>query len=179
MDTTGPRLAMLPIFMLAVSATILIIRALRRRARAVLAIVLGLEALALGVFLLLGVLLEKKVGGDQQGWAVVAIGAAGVTAMGIQNALMRELLATSATTMMMTGNVTQFTIDLTRWLLAEPGDSQRAEARKQLAKTGGVLLGFVCGAALGALGMRHSGFFSLAIPMAVVGVLAALEGRAR
>lgn len=171
---TGPRLAMLPIFMCAVAATVLFIRALRARGRPVLTPVLGIEALALVAFLLAGVCLGPRIGPAHEGWLVTVIGATGVIAMGIQNALMREVLAQSAPTTMMTGNVTQFTIDLTRCLFPDkPTDAaRRAEARRRLAKTSAILLGFVGGAALGALGVQTLGFHCLAVPALSVCALA-------
>lgn len=172
---TGPRLAMLPIFMVAVAATVLIIRWLRQRDRAILAPLLCLEALALAIFLLSGVLLAPQVEHDHGGWAIAAIGACGVVAMGIQNALMREVMSSSAPTTMMTGNVTQFTIDLTNCLLPGSGaqsETSRVQARKRLVKTGGILLGFVAGAALGAVAMRQVGFWSIAVPTLAVCALA-------
>jgi uncharacterized membrane protein YoaK (UPF0700 family) len=83
---------------------------------------------------------------------------------------------------MMTGNVTQFTIDLTRWMFPGPGrdserDSVRSQARKRLGKTGGILLGFIAGAALGALAMHYLGFGCLAVPALTVGALAAAARR--
>lgn len=180
-EGAAARLVMLPIFMLAVSVTVLVAGRLRRLGRPVLAALLWLEAAALGLFLLAGVLLGPSVAQARGGVPIVIVGAAGVVAMGIQTALVREVMTRSAPTTMMTGNVAQFTVDLTQWLVPGEGvdrEARRAQARQRLGKTGGVLLGFVLGAALGALAMHHLRFWSLALPAVVVCALAAISGSA-
>lgn len=180
-EGAAARLLMLPVFMLAVAGTVVVAGVLRARGRPILAPLLWLEAAALVLFLLAGVLLGPSAA-QSRGGAVVLVGAAGVVAMGIQNALMREVMNRSAPTTMMTGNVTQFTIDLTQWLLPGPGadrEARCAQARQRLARTGGILLGFVLGAALGALAMHHLQFWCLLLPAVGVGALAAASsGRA-
>lgn len=173
------RLLMLPVFMLAVAGAVVVAGVLRARGRPILAPLLWLEAAALGLFLLAGVLLGPSIAQARGGGAILIVGAAGVVAMGIQNALMREVLTRSAPTTMMTGNVTQFTIDLTQWLIPEQGadrEARCAQARQRLGKTGGILLGFVLGAALGALAMHHLQFWCLVLPAVGVCVLAVACG---
>lgn len=179
------RLCMLPVFMVAVGLTILFAGSLRARGRsstAILAALLGAEAVALCLFLLVAMRLAPALRREPDGWPILLVGAVGVLAMGIQNALMREVISSSAPTTMMTGNVTQFTIDLTRWLFPDVGhgserDVVRSQARQRLARTGGILLGFIAGAALGALAMHYVGFSCLAAPALVVAALAAVASR--
>ncbi|MFO0576422.1 MAG: YoaK family protein [Polyangia bacterium] len=179
------RLCMLPVFMVAVGLTILLVGRLRARGRssgAILTALLAAEALALGLFLLVALRLAPALRGAPDGWPILVVGAVGVLAMGIQNALMREVISSSAPTTMMTGNVTQFTIDLVRWLFPVEArgparDAVRSQARQRLARTGGILLGFIAGAALGALAMHYVGFVCLAAPALIVAALALAASR--
>jgi uncharacterized membrane protein YoaK (UPF0700 family) len=61
--------------------------------------------------------------------AVALIGALGVAAMGVQNALMKGALKSFSQTTLMTGNLTQFTIDATEWLFPPRSDDRRERAR--------------------------------------------------
>ncbi|MDF2696306.1 MAG: permease, partial [Labilithrix sp.] len=110
-DGVVARLAMLPIFMAAVAATTLGARAVRRKGRSPLAPLLAAMTVALALFWAAGVLLRPQAS-SPDAWAVITIGGTGIAAMGVQNALMREALGTSAPTTVMTGNLTQVTIDL-------------------------------------------------------------------
>jgi uncharacterized membrane protein YoaK (UPF0700 family) len=104
--------------------------------------------------------------------ALIAIGAAGVLSMGIQNGLMRQVLGTIAPTTMMTGNLTQFTIDLVEFGLPTAMDAKsRAAAKQRLAKVGWPLLGFVAGAALGSALTKAFSFWSLSVPTAIAAAL--------
>jgi uncharacterized membrane protein YoaK (UPF0700 family) len=171
------KLAMIPIFMLAVALLTLFARSIGKRGADTLAPLLGLLTLARGLFLAAGVL----AGPDAQSpdsWAVALIGGIGVAAMGVQNALMKGALKTFSPTTLMTGNLTQFTIDLTEYLFPpaladwrERGRLRR-EAGSNALKTGLPILGFMAGAALGAIGTKRYGLGSIALPTLVVGILA-------
>lgn len=166
------RLLMIPIFMLSVAATALIARSLKRRGRSPLATLLGLMTVGLVVFMVAGLVL-RPLAHTSDAWAIGVIGATGVVAMGIQNALMREALGTLAPTTVMTGNLTQLTIDLVDLAsAAPPGDAEatakhRAEIKRRLAKSGVPLAGFFAGAALGAYLTSVAGFWSIALPVFV------------
>lgn len=64
---------------------------------------------------------------------------------------------------MMTGNITQFTIDIVNWI-----SSNTAESRAKLMKSGSVVSGFVFGAAMGALGFSFCHFLSVLFPVAII-----------
>lgn len=83
------------------------------------------------------------------------IGALGVFAMGIQNTLMRTSFSSLPASTVMTGNVTQFLIDLTMRKSLSDADKMR------MRRTGYTLLSFLAGAALGAFGIWRAGFASL------------------
>ncbi len=165
------RLAVIPGFIL---ASLLTTTLLRTRHWS-LARFLGLEALTLLLFTLLGVGLADQLSQD---WALFAIGSAGVFAMGVQNALMREAFGNLAPTTIMTGNLTQFTIDLARLLVIrdhlqhEHPDRQQAEIEQRVSKFGLALLSFTIGAALGAVITAQLGLWSISLPTIAIALLA-------
>jgi uncharacterized membrane protein YoaK (UPF0700 family) len=128
-------------------------------------------AFVLAAFGWLGVALEASVTGPDAP-AIVAIGGAGVAALGIQNALMREALATLSPTTVMTGNLTQLTIDLVALASRGGGASDRDAARTRAGKLAPPLLAFVAGAALGAWATGAFGLASIAAPTVAVAGLA-------
>ncbi len=95
--------------------------------------------------------------------AALAAGLAGAFAMGMQNAVHRLLLPALAPTTVMTGNVTQFVIDVVD--LARTG---APDARERLARMGPAILAFGAGAIGGALCYQLMSFWALAIPAAVL-----------
>jgi uncharacterized membrane protein YoaK (UPF0700 family) len=173
----GVRLAMIPVFILTVLLVTLFTRAIRRRGAATLAPLLTLMTLALAAFGAAGYYLQPYAK-HADALAVGLIGALGVAAMGIQNALMKGALRSFAQTTLMTGNLTQFTIDLTDFLFPiatreNPRERSRArrEAGRHVRKSGLPLLGFVAGAGLGAWATKLYGFLSIGAPVFVVAVL--------
>jgi uncharacterized membrane protein YoaK (UPF0700 family) len=131
-EGVAARLAMLPIFMLSVAASTLGARRIRRRARSPLALLLGTQALSLAAFWVGGVALSPwAVSPDA--WATIAIAGLGVGAMGVQNALMREALGAIAPTTVMTGNLTQVTMDLVEVVMPAPDPCARDAARAHAA----------------------------------------------
>lgn len=165
------KLAMLPIFMVAVALATLIVQAMRRRGADPLVALLALMTAMLAVFWGLGVALAPYADGPDA-WAVIAIGGAGVVALGVQNALMREALGTLSPTTVMTGNLTQFMIDLVQVYSPSTRDAKARASERQasvrgLAKFGWPLLGFVLGAATGAWTTGTYRLWSLSVPTVV------------
>jgi uncharacterized membrane protein YoaK (UPF0700 family) len=171
------KLAMVPIFMAVVCSITLFARRIGKRGAETLAPLLGLMTLALAAFLAAGIF-AAPYAKSADSWGVALIGGLGVAAMGVQNALMKGALKSFSQTTLMTGNLTQFTIDLTECLfppaLADPRERRRIrkDAARAARKTGFPLLAFMCGSALGALGTKMYGLRSIALPTLVVGVLA-------
>jgi uncharacterized membrane protein YoaK (UPF0700 family) len=178
------RLAMIPIFMLAVAATALFARRCRRRGAEPLAALLALMTLALAVFGTTGVALHPWAL-TADGWAVAFIGATGVVAMAVQNTLMRDALSTFCATTFMTGNLTQVTIDLVDILLPAPHTNprtsaeHRTQAKLRLRRFGFPLLGFTIGGAFGAVLTHALGLWSIALPTFVMGALTIVASRRR
>jgi uncharacterized membrane protein YoaK (UPF0700 family) len=100
----------------------------------------------------------------------LAIGTTIVLAMGLQNALMRLDLTALPPTTVMTGNVTQATIDL--MVLWREDGVQRKTARDRLRHMAGPIVAFLLGAATGAGGYAMMGLTSLLLPATVCVVIA-------
>ncbi|HEY9639768.1 MAG TPA: YoaK family protein [Coleofasciculaceae cyanobacterium] len=168
------RLAVILVFIAAVGLTTLITRTRRPR----LSRLLWLETLCLLLFAVVGVLVLPNQTTELLPLNMFMVGSAGVFAMGIQNALMRESLGTLAQTTVMTGNLTQLTIDATRKILirdyrkVENSSAQEREIQQRLVKFGGAVVGFILGAAFGAFFMRIIGFWSILLPVLAVALLA-------
>jgi uncharacterized membrane protein YoaK (UPF0700 family) len=176
------RLAMLPIFMISVAVATVLARATRRDGDAALCPLLGLMTAALAVFCATGVLLQPFMAGPAN-WAVGLVGGTAVAAMAIQNMIMRDALNSWTPTTIMTGNLTQVTIQLVELVVAatEPDSEKRARIRKgaraRLAKFGLPLAGFISGATLSAVLTRQYGFWSVGVPTVVVASLTAWHWR--
>jgi uncharacterized membrane protein YoaK (UPF0700 family) len=178
---TITRLLMLPTFMLTVALTSLLARYARGKQWCVFGVLLTVEAIALTVFLVLGTSFSPALLLDIQDEYVLPIGVSGVVAMAIQNALMKEakgVFKSYIPTTVMTGNVTQFTIDIVQLLSAkfspsETAQAEVAEAWERLGRFCPVLAGF----ALGGFGAAYfillsESWWSLAFPVAIVSMLA-------
>lgn len=107
--------------------------------------------------------------------ASVLIGLLLIVALGIQNALMRTSLAGPVQTTVMTGNVTQLTIDL----LAVSTGRGDGVTRSRITKSWPAVAAFAIGSALGAAGYAWVRFDSLWLAVILVAAAAWLCGRER
>ncbi|WP_430673446.1 YoaK family protein [Klebsiella aerogenes] len=162
------KLLAIPVFMVAVAATTLLIKNRSHITPTFLAGLFLLEILFLLLFGGLGYIWSPFL--DAGGITTLVTGMTGVIAMGIRNATSRLLLASTSPSTMMTGNVTQLTIDLMNWLQA-PG----RESFNSIKKSGSSVLGFLMGAGLGTLGYIYAGFFSVLIPILMILYIAVKE----
>lgn len=166
----------IPVFFAAGVLTTILAELLRRNRRAALAWTLALECLLLASLLALGsaVPLERTPNAPLTLLAAML----GLSAMGVQSAMVRLLLPGVASTNVMTTNTTLFAIDtgelLLGWHGRRRGDAVAAAqydaARSRLAVLVPLGLGFLLGTAGGALGYAIAGLWSL------VAVLALLVG---
>ena len=180
-ESTITRLMMIPVFMVTVACTSLLARYARHKKWPVFAVLLTVEALALAVFLMVGTRLSPSLLLDVQEDLIFPIGMAGVVAMAIQNALMKEAKGTFKSyipTTVMTGNTTQLTIDLVQFLCAKfahPSDASRLEAEEALERLSRVfptIAGFGLGGFAAAYFVLVSEtWWSLVLPLLVVVLL--------
>ena len=99
-----------------------------------------------------------------------------VFAMGLQNAYMRITLGTLPPTTIMTGNVTQATIDALAIVSTSAPAPDRDAAARRFARMWPAIAAFTIGAALGAFGFIVAGLLCLVVPAALCLVLAARFG---
>jgi uncharacterized membrane protein YoaK (UPF0700 family) len=163
------KLLALPVFALSVAATAWAVAALRARRRAPLALLLGVQALLLGVAA--GLAFERPNGSPIDKPAALWMGMLAVAAMAVQNALMRLALAELPPSTVMTGNVTQFVIDLVA--LRSPTDGNaRSAARGRLTRMWPGIAAFIVGSVAAAAAFAAVGLRSLAVPTVLCVALA-------
>ncbi|NJO81022.1 MAG: DUF1275 domain-containing protein [Cyanobacteria bacterium RM1_2_2] len=181
--TTITRLLMIPVFMLSVAATSLLARYARHQKWPVFAVLLTAEAVALTVFLGVGISLSPSLLLDVQEDLIFPIGMAGVVSMAIQNALMKEakgVFKSYIPTTVMTGNTTQLTIDMVQFCCAKLSNSnakvpnpEAEEALERISRVFPTILGFGLGGFAAAyLVLVSETWWSLVLPLIVVLILA-------
>jgi uncharacterized membrane protein YoaK (UPF0700 family) len=153
-----------PVFMLVLGLARLLAAGLEAVGLASLRPLLLLQFLLLVGFLALRVAAGPQIDPN----AVIAIVAPmlGVSAMAVQNALVRISLKGAPSTAVMTTNITQLTMDIGYMLVArDPSDI--AEARNRAKHTWRAVVGFVVGCGLGAWCEAAVGLWSLALPVSL------------
>jgi len=181
--STVTRLLMLPTFMVTVALTSLLARYARQKQWSVFAVLLTAEAIALVVFLIIGTTLSPALLLDVQEEYILPIAMAGVVAMAIQNALMKEshgVFKSYIPTTVMTGNTTQLTIDLVKVLSfklsrspSEASQQEAAEALERMGRFVPVIAGFALGGAAAAVFILMSEtWWSLILPLMAITILA-------
>jgi uncharacterized membrane protein YoaK (UPF0700 family) len=182
-ETTITRLLMLPTFVLTVALTSLLARFSRRQQWCVFGVLLTAEAIALAVFLAMGMALSPDLLFDVQEDLILPIGISGVIAMAIQNALMKEakgVFKSYIPTTVMTGNTTQLTIDVVQFFLSKFASTQtevtQMEASESLERIGRfvpTIAGFALGGLLAACFVLVSeSWWSLSLPLIIISILA-------
>jgi uncharacterized membrane protein YoaK (UPF0700 family) len=163
------RLTVIPTFIAAIIIAGIVARVARRRRANPLPLLLSLMTFALATFCAAGMLLGGLASGPDS-FAVTIISGAGVFAMGIQNALMREALSGLCLTTMMTGNLTQLGIEVVNFFfaMADATPHSRTEvlpdARRRLARFATPVAGFLTGAVTGGYLTHVFGLGSIALP---------------
>ncbi|MEX8194586.1 YoaK family protein [Comamonas guangdongensis] len=128
------------------------------------------EALFLTGFMLAGLWLEPFR--DPGAGTLALTGGLGLVALAIRNTASKTLIKHISPSTMMTGNTTQFGIDLSNYV-RQPGSANR----QAVFKSGSIIVGFVAGAFLGAVLYMHIGFWSVLPFVLAVLYLAGLSFR--
>jgi uncharacterized membrane protein YoaK (UPF0700 family) len=176
-------------FLLAAAAAAAFCIAARDSHRAILPWMLGLEAALLAIFV--GVMLFGPAVRDARDWHGIIAGVFAAMAMGAQSVLVRLLMKDIPQTNVMTGNMTQLGIALSELLMArrrfdrsrrsEAAMREFAHARGRLVTVLAIAVGFLVGAAAGALAFATTGLRGALVAVVIVGALAlwavAREGR--
>ena len=140
---------------------------------------LAFETLLLAAFTVL--LLAGPPLAGASDWHGIFAGLFGAMAMGTQSVIVRLLMRGIPQTNVMTGNMTQLGISSTELLLAwrrlarDPGDRDKAlefaAGRAQLAIVLAIAIGFLLGAACGAISYAETGLSGAPLAVALVGAL--------
>jgi uncharacterized membrane protein YoaK (UPF0700 family) len=167
------KLLVFPAFIAAVAAARLLALAIERGGRAPARGLLLLQIALLAAGMLCGWRAEPILDAGAP-WALAA-GMLVAAGMGVQNAAGRLAFADLAPTTVMTGNVTQFVLDLVD-LARGPAD---AAVRARLHKLLWPIFGFAAGAICGAVLTRQVALSALALPLVILAGLALLQRGAR
>ena len=156
------KLLAFPEFVLVVGATQLALHRFKRSGRDPARPVLFGQAIALTVFLGLGVWASPVQDADSA--VALLLGLFGVAAMAIQNVASRTVFASYPPTTVMTGNVTQTVMDAVEVAFGADAGPAKARLRKMLPP----ILGFAIGAIAGGVGFVHLGFWCLIAPLLAI-----------
>ncbi len=167
-------------FLLAAAGTAAFCFAARETRRPILPWMLGLEALLLAIFA--AIMLFGPPVRDARDWHGILAGVFAAMAMGAQSVLVRLLMKDIPQTNVMTGNMTQLGIAATELIMArrrfehsrhgEAAVREFAHARERLVTVLAIALGFLVGAAGGALAFAATGLRGAVVAVVVVAALA-------
>jgi uncharacterized membrane protein YoaK (UPF0700 family) len=164
-----------PVFVVALAATRLLAARLELSGVAPLTTLLLLQFVLICGFLAIAGAANSRVNANTPGMIIAAM--LGVSAMAVQNALVRIALTGAPSTAVLTTNITLLTMDLGDILL---GQCDVAKARERSKRTSPAVAGFLLGCALGAwceaaIGLRAlvlpAGFALLALALGVIATL--------
>jgi uncharacterized membrane protein YoaK (UPF0700 family) len=171
-------------FVVAAAITAALIRRFGDRGGAVLAAMLALETALLALFTVT-MLASAPIGGADD-WRGILAGAFGAMAMGTQSVTVRLLMRGVPQTNVMTGNMTQLGIETTDLIVAwrrrarAPGDRGRAEefgaVRARLLVVLAIAVGFLLGAAAGAIIYAKAGLPGAPLSVVIVAALTLWAG---
>jgi uncharacterized membrane protein YoaK (UPF0700 family) len=150
-----------PVFMAVLALTRLLAAGLERLRIASLLPLLLLQFLLLAAFF--GMCRTAGPRLDPDTTTMIFAGMLGVSAMAVQNGLVRISLRGAPATAVMTTNVTLFTIDVGQMLLGGTASST-GKARNRARNTWPAIVGFLLGCALGAAFEAAFGLRSLVVP---------------
>jgi uncharacterized membrane protein YoaK (UPF0700 family) len=173
------KVAAIVAFLAAAAVTAGLIWALREHGRDALPWMLAFETFLLAVFTLM-LLAGPPVRGSND-WHGIVAGVFGAMGMGAQSVIVRLLMRGVPQTNVMTGNMTQLGVETTGLIIAwrrrarDPADRDNARefvaVRTRLAIVLAIAIGFVLGAACGAVAYAKAGLPGAPAAVALVGAL--------
>ncbi len=173
------RLLMIPVFMLGAGAASRLSAHLPKAPNVSFPVLLTLESVLLLLFAGLGHFLQAHHHPLSHA-DIFFVAGAGVLAMAVQNASVRQYFPGYVSTTVMTTNLTQFAVDLAGYLAravsgkkhSPEDDGLQQQRAGRLPRYGAALAGFVVGAATGALLYAGAGLTAGIVPALLVLVLA-------
>ena len=161
------KLLVVPLFVAAAVLTRLyIIRRERSMLDAAAHVMLG-QSVLLAVFMVAAI--YHSPFGDHEDFGAIFTALLAAAAMAIQNTAARTFLSGLPPTTVMTGNLIQVIVDIVDIV---HGHGQLEAKRARLSKLGPMLLAFIAGTLLGAVGYVAVGFYCLIAPIVLVAGLA-------
>jgi uncharacterized membrane protein YoaK (UPF0700 family) len=157
------KLLAIPVFVFSAVLTRVYIIRCERHGRDAAAHVMFGQALLLAAFMVVAVYHSPFKDHEDAGTVFTALMAA--SAMAIQNTAARTFLNGLPPTTVMTGNMIQVIVDMVD---VAHGHGPLEAKRARLAKLGPMLLSFIAGTMLGAVGYITVGFFALIVPIVIV-----------
>jgi uncharacterized membrane protein YoaK (UPF0700 family) len=168
-STVVLKLSLLPVFIIALALATIVNHWARVRRFNPERILLAIEAVCLVGFMFGGAMVQHQLHPiPPTNMSIVAVAALAVFAMGVHNSVTREARSMPATTAM-TANLVQFVTDVTDlWVSAPNRRLTRLHAQR-----GAVVLGsFVVGATVGTVTFLRWQFWSVALPIGLIVLLA-------
>jgi uncharacterized membrane protein YoaK (UPF0700 family) len=175
----GGKLIAIAAFLIAAALTAAAIGLMRAAHRTPLPWMLALETALLAIFTAL-ILLGPPIRSAAD-WHGIVAGAFAAMAMGTQSVIVRQLMRGIPQTNVMTGNMTQISIDTTELIISwrryardrgnETAKRELAAARGRLATVLSIAIGFVLGSVAGAVSYAHSGLAGAPLAVIIVGAL--------
>lgn len=160
------KLLAVPVFIVAAIVTRFFIIRRERHALEAATHVMGVQAVLLTVFMVVAIMSSPFK--DHESPGVIATGLLAAASMAVQNTAARTFLVGLPPTTVMTGNLIQVIIDaVDLWHGHGPLDTKRARLHKLVP----MLLSFIAGTLLGAMGYLTAGFWCLLVPIAAIAVL--------
>lgn len=150
-----------PVFIAVLGLTRLLVAGLEAAGLASLRPLLLLQLVLFTGFLAFGVAASPSLSPNKM--MTILAGMLGVSAMAVQNAMVVTSLKDSPTTAVMTTNITRFVMDVGEVLLGNDPDKV-TEARRRARHTFPAIIGFSCGATLGAGCFVLVGLWSVILP---------------
>lgn len=160
-----------PVFIVALAVTRLLAAGLDRVRIATLPILLLLQLVLLAGFLAICLAAGPRVGPNAT--SMIVAGMLGVSAMAVQNALVRIALTGAPSTAVLTTDITLLTTDVGEMLLGRDANGI-AKARDRARRTWPAVAGFLLGCAIGAACEAAFGLRSLILPTSLALVALAL-----
>jgi uncharacterized membrane protein YoaK (UPF0700 family) len=162
----------LPVFILAVAAARLVEGVRSRQGKSGERLLLTIQIVFLFAFLAAGVAAFPVH--DPDAPRAILAGLLGVAAMGVQNAASRIVFASLSPTTVMTGNVTQLTIDAIDLLTHRDSDAG-ATLVARMRKMAPPVIAFTVGAGTGGVSFVALGFWCLLVPIGAVAAVMAIR----
>jgi uncharacterized membrane protein YoaK (UPF0700 family) len=158
-----------PAFLLGVVLSRVIVLAYDARQRSPLKILFILQTILLTGFMIAGSMAPYPLDSDRNVAAIVA-GMLGAAAMAVQATGGRTVLTFIVHTSMMTGNVTHMFMDMVD-IVCSKNEGLKRQAYGRLRQVAPAVAAFMLGAISAAVGYMNFSYWSLCLPIALLGIL--------